>query len=74
MSLFELTLLNYLRSSKIKMEITGFDMEAFKNAMYRELENRLGMIEGIIYEDYKTSTDAEKVAAIKLLFDREFYS
>ena len=74
MELFELTLLNYLRSSKIKMEITGFDMEAFNKSMHRELKHRLDMIEGIIYEDHRTSTDAEKVAAIKLLFERNFYS
>ena len=72
MNLFERTLLNYLRGSKIKVEVTGFDLDGFDKAMHRELSYRLGIIEGIIFEDGEDSSDAEKVAAIKRLFEQEF--
>ena len=70
MNYFETMLLNYLRGGKVKMEITGFDMDGFSQAMYRELSRRLGMIEGIILED--DTTDAEKTAAIRRLFEEDF--
>lgn len=62
----------FLRGSRIKLEITGFDMDGFEKAMHRELSHRLGMIQGIILEDNVTSTDTEKVAAIRSLFERDF--
>ena len=65
---------DYLGRSQIKLDITGFDMDGFEKAMHRELSHRLGMIQGIILEDNVTSTDTEKVAAIRSLFERDFIS
>ena len=71
MTLFERTLLRFLSQGKIKMELTGFDMDGFDKAMHREVRYRLGIIQGIIYDDLETLSDAEKVAVIKRLFDEE---
>ena len=71
MNLFELTLLRFLRESKVQMEINGFDMEGFGKAMHRELSDRLDTIQCIILEDSETSSATEKIAAIKRLFDEE---
>ena len=74
MTLFERTLLRFLHDGKIKMELTGFDMDGFDKAMNREVRYRLGTIQSIIYDDLEDLSDAEKVAAIKLLFEKVFYS
>lgn len=70
---FEKILLNFLRGSKIKMEITGFDMEGFEQALNQELRRRLETIECIAFEDNSILSDTKKVACIQNLFKREFY-
>lgn len=72
MTLFERILLRFLSAGKIKMELTGFDMDGFDKAMHREVRYRLGIIQVIIYDDLETLSDGEKVAAIKRIFDEEF--
>lgn len=74
MNYFEKMLLNYLRDSKIKMEITGFDVNGFEKAVQEEAKRRLDMIEYIAFEDDDIISDTEKIASIKQLFRREFYS
>ena len=74
MNYFEKTLLNFLRDSKIEMEITGFDMDSFEQILSQELKWRLEMIEGIAFEDDGLMSDAEKVESIKRLIRREFYN
>ena len=73
MNYFERMLLNYLRDSKIRMEITGFDMDGFESAVHDALKLRLDAIECIVFEDGGAASDAQKVAAIRNLFQREFY-
>lgn len=72
MNLFERTLLTFLRNSKIKLEVTGFDMDGFHKAMRQVLRDRLDAIECIAFEDSDLMSDAQKVAAIKLCFEEEF--
>lgn len=67
MNYFEKMLLNYLRGSKIKMEITGFDMDGFEKLLHQELKRQLESIEYIVFSDDFTS-DAERVQSIKELF------
>lgn len=67
MNYFEKMLLNYLRGSKIKMEITGFDMDGFEKLLHQELKRQLEDIEHIVFSDDFTS-DAERVQSIKELF------
>lgn len=74
MNYFEKMLLNYLRDSKIKLEITGFDVNGFEKAIQEETKRRLDMIEYIAFEDDDIASDTEKIASIKQLFRREFYS
>lgn len=74
MNYFEKMLLNYLRNSKIKLEITGFDVNGFEKAVQEETKRRLDMIEYIAFEDDDIASDTEKIASIKQLFRREFYS
>ena len=73
MNYFEKILLAYLRDSKIEMEITGFDMDSFEQILSQELKCRLEMVESIAFEDDELMPDTEKVAAIKRLFQNEFY-
>ena len=73
MSYFEKILLNYLRGGKIEMEITGFDMDGFQQAVQRKSKRRLEMIEDIVFTDSDIASDAEKVESIKLLFQKEFF-
>ena len=67
MNYFEKILLNYLRSSKIKMEITGFDTDGFEKLLHQRLKRQLEDIEHIVFSDDFTS-DAERVQSIKELF------
>ena len=62
----------YLRQSQIKIDITGFDMEAFSKAMNQELKERLSTIEYIAFEDGDVMSNDEKVASIQSLFQRDF--
>ena len=74
MNYFETMLLNYLRGGKIKMEITGFDMEDFQAAVRDESKRRLEVIEQIIFENSEYTSDTQKLEAIKLCFQKDFYS
>ncbi|MCI9353015.1 MAG: hypothetical protein HFF58_07175 [Lawsonibacter sp.] len=74
MTYFEKLLLNYLRDSKVKMEITGLDLNGFQDALREESKHRLELIEQIIFEDSEIISDMRKVEAIKKLFQQEFYS
>lgn len=67
MNYFEKMLLNYLCSSKIKMEITGFDMDGFEKLLHQQLKRQLESIEYIVFSDDFTS-DTERVQSIKELF------
>jgi len=73
MNYFEQILLDFLQNSKIEIEINGFDMEGFEEAIRQQLKWRLEMIERIICEDDDVMSDTEKVASVKELFQREFY-
>ena len=73
MTYFEKLLLNYLRDSKVKMEITGLDLNGFQDALREESKHRLELIEQIIFEDSEIISDMRKVEAIKKLFQQEFY-
>ena len=44
MTYFEKLLLNYLRDSKVKMEITGLDLNGFQDALREESKHRLELI------------------------------
>lgn len=68
MNYFEKLLLNYLRNGRLEMTITGFDMEGFKQAVQQEIKDRLEAVEDIAFLDDDLMTDAEKVEAIKKLF------
>ena len=61
----------FLRKSQIKLEITGFDMDAFERAMHRDLSSRLNAIESIVREDGELLSDARKLEAIKWCFERD---
>ena len=63
----------FLRKSQIKLEITGFDMDGFQQAVRQRSKCRLRMIEDIVFTDDDIASDAEKVESIKLLFQREFF-
>lgn len=73
MNYFEKMLLSYLQRSKIKMEITGFDIEDFQAAVRDESKRRLEVIEQIIFENSEYTSDAQKLEAIKLCFQKDFY-
>ena len=72
MTYVEKMLLAFLQSSKIKMEIGGFDMDGFHKAVRDEGRRRLEMIESIIYLDGGLMTDAEKVSTIQQYFEEGF--
>ena len=72
MNYFEKMLLNYLRSSKIKMEITGFDMDGFQGAVQEESKRRLEMVESVIFLDGDLMSNAEKVSTIQRYFKEGF--
>ena len=72
MTAIEGILFQYLRSSRIKVEISGFDMESFSEAMHRELSRRLDDIQCIAFEDEDLMTNSEKIAAIKRRFERDW--
>lgn len=72
MNYFEKMLLNYLHSSKIKMEITGFDMDSFQGAVQEESKRRLEMVESVIFLDGDLMTNAEKVSTIQRYFKEGF--
>ena len=69
MNYFEKLLLNYLRGSRIKMEVTGFDAD-----VREESKRRLELIEQVAFEDSDIYSDTQKIEAIKLYFQKDFYS
>ena len=74
MDILRLTLAEFLRKSYIKVEITGFDTDAFSKALHRELRRRLDAIEYIAFDDSGLMSDAEKIATIKAYFEEDFDS
>ena len=72
MRYFDKILLAFLLNSKIKMEVTGFDMDGFKGAVEEEGKRRLEMIESIIYLEDDLMADSEKVSTIKQYFKEDF--
>ena len=74
MNYFEKLLLNYLRGSRIKMEVTGFDADGFQQAVREESKRRLELIEQVAFEDSDIYSDTQKIEAIKLYFQKDFYS
>lgn len=68
MNYFEKMLLAFLLNSKIKMEITGFDIGSFEKLLHQHLKGQLEAIEYIIFEDDDLISDSEKVQSIKELF------
>ena len=72
MKILRMILAEFLRSSQIKVEISGFDMEGFSNAMHWELSRRLNEIQGIVFEDEALMPDAEKVAEIRRRFEQDW--
>lgn len=67
MNYFDKMLLAFLLNGKIKMEITGFDMDGFEKLLHQQLKRQLESIEYIVFSDDFTS-DAERVQSIKELF------
>lgn len=74
MTYIEAMLLRYLKESKLKMEITGFDVKEFEKALRQEARYRLEEIAEIIYEDDDLMSDAEKVTAVRELLGREYFN
>ena len=72
MTYFERTLLTFLRNSNIEMEISGFDMESFEDALSQEQKLRLEMIESILYVDDDLMPPNEKIESIKGLYRDDF--
>lgn len=74
MTYFEKILLAYLQKGRLKLEVTDFDMDAFKSSAEEEGKRRLERIEQIVFEDSDICSDAQKVEAIKLCFQKDFYA
>ena len=72
MEFFERTLLHFLSRSRIKMEVTGFDLDGFSEAMHWQLRHKLDRIEHIAFEDTAILSDAEKIAEIKACFEEDY--
>lgn len=60
--------MQFLQKSHLKLEITGFDMDAFEQAMRRDLSAHLLNIQSIICEDEELLPDAQKIEAVKRYF------
>ena len=74
MNYFDKLLLIYLQTGKLETKITGLDMEGFQKALDDEGKRRLELVEQIVFEDSDLRSDAQKVAALKLCFQKDFYS
>ena len=72
MNYFERILLTHLRDGQLETKITGFDMEGFQKALNDEGKRRLEIVEQIVFEDSDLRSDAQKVAALKLCFQKDF--
>ncbi len=73
MNYFEKMLLHYLWDGQLEMKISGFDMDGFQRTVQEEQKHRLEMIESLVFEDDDIMSDAEKVTALKRLFQNDFY-
>ena len=49
-------------------------MEGFQKALNDEGKRRLELVEQIVFEDDDLISDAQKVEALKLCFEKDFYS
>lgn len=67
MRYFDKMLLAFLLNSKLKMEVTGFDMDSFEKLLRDQLKRQLEAIEYIVFASEFIS-DAERVEAIRDLF------
>ena len=74
MNYFEKLLLFYLQTSKLEATVTGLDMDGFRKALDDEGKRRLEIVEQIVFEDSDLRSDAQKVAALKLCFQKDFYA
>lgn len=74
MNYFEKLLLIHLWDGELETKITGFDMEGFQKALKDEGKRRLEIVEQIVFEDSDLRSDAQKVAALKLCFQKDFYA
>lgn len=72
MKLLRSILAEFLRSSQIKVEISGFDMDGFSSAVNRELRSKLDHIAYYALEDEGILSDAEKLAAIRMYLEDYF--
>ena len=72
MKILRTILAEFLRSSQIKVEISGFDMEGFSKAVHGELSRRLNDIQCLAFEDGDLMSDSEKIAAIKKCFEQDW--
>ena len=61
-------LADYLSRSKVKIDITGFDMDAFSEAINQELKDKLDTVEYIAFEDEDIMPNDEKIKMIQKLF------
>lgn len=61
-------LADYLSRSKVKIDITGFDMDAFSKAINQELKDKLDTVEYIAFEDEDIMPNDEKIEMIQKLF------
>lgn len=74
MNYFEKLLLIHLWDGELETKITGFDMEGFQKALNDEGKRRLELVEQIVFKDDDLISDAQKVEALKLCFEKDFYS
>ena len=74
MNYFERILLTHLWDGQLETKITGFDMEGFQKALNDEGKRRLELVEQIVFEDDDLISDAQTVEALKLCFEKDFYS
>ena len=63
---------DYLSRSQIKLDITGFDMDAFSKAVNEDLKNRLDTVEYVAFEDEAVMSSDQKIQVIQALFQNEF--
>ena len=63
---------DYLSRSQIKIDITGFDMDAFSKAMNQDLKNRLETLEYVAFEDEGVMSSDRKIEVIQSLFRNDF--
>ena len=66
--------MTHLWDGQLETKITGFDMEGFQKALNDEGKRRLELVEQIVFEDDDLISDAQKVEALKLCFEKDFYS